>query len=139
MSNRVSIGSTGPLASSRAIASVEKMKFLLDSHMKSKFSHISERMERREQLEKTMEAMNLSGDVKKQMQARLRVEEEEANANRRKKMSVNDFETLTIIGRGAFGEVRVCRKKDDKKVYAMKIMKKTEMLKKNQVKASYSE
>jgi hypothetical protein len=30
-------------------------------------------------------------------------------------------------------QVRVCRKKDDKKVYAMKIMKKTEMLKKNQV------
>jgi serine/threonine kinase 38 len=29
--------------------------------------------------------------------------------------------------------VRVCRKKDDKKIYAMKIMKKSEMLKKNQV------
>jgi serine/threonine protein kinase len=42
-------------------------------------------------------------------------------------------QTLTIIGRGAFGEVRVCRKKDDKKIYAMKIMKKSEMLKKNQV------
>jgi serine/threonine protein kinase len=34
---------------------------------------------------------------------------------------------------GAFGEVRVCRKKDDGKVFAMKIMKKTEMVKKNQV------
>jgi serine/threonine protein kinase len=31
------------------------------------------------------------------------------------------------------GEVRICRKKDDKKIYAMKMMKKTEMLKKNQV------
>ena len=34
---------------------------------------------------------------------------------------------------GAFGEVRVCRKKDTKQVYAMKVMKKNEMLKKNQV------
>lgn len=28
-----------------------------------------------------------------------------------KKLSVNDFETLQIIGRGAFGEVRVCKRK----------------------------
>lgn len=50
-----------------------------------------------------------------------------------KKMSVNDFETLQIIGRGAFGEVRVCKKKDTGNIYAMKIMKKIEMLKRNQV------
>ena len=68
-----------------------------------------------------MEAMNLSADVKKQMQARLQAQEDEFLKARRKKMSVNDFETLTIIGRGAFGEVRVCRKKDDKKIYAMKV------------------
>ena len=80
-----------------------------------------------------MEAMNLSADVKKAMQARLQAEEELSNAAKLKKMTVNDFETLTTIGRGAFGQVRICRKKDDKGVYAMKIMKKTEMLKKNQV------
>ena len=80
-----------------------------------------------------MEAMNLSADVKKAMQARLQAEEEATNANKLRKMNVNDFETLTTIGRGAFGQVRICRKKDDKRVYAMKIMKKTEMLKKNQV------
>ena len=80
-----------------------------------------------------MEAMNLSADVKKAMQARLQAEEEASNASKLKKMNVNDFETLTTIGRGAFGQVRICRKKDDKRVYAMKIMKKTEMLKKNQV------
>lgn len=50
-----------------------------------------------------------------------------------KKMSVNDFEPLRIIGRGAFGEVKICKKKDDGTVYAMKVMKKIEMLKRNQV------
>lgn len=79
-----------------------------------------------------MEAMKLNPDVKKAMQARLKAEEDEYNALQ-KRITVNDFETLTIIGRGAFGQVRVCRKKDDKGVYAMKIMKKNEMLKKNQV------
>ena len=28
-------------------------------------------------------------------------------------MSIREFEPLTIIGRGAFGEVRVCRQKSN--------------------------
>jgi len=122
-------------AAASPVKAADKLKAHVDSHMQTKFAHIDEQKEknRREQLEKTMEAMNLSADVKRQMQARLQAQEDEFLKARRKKMSVNDFETLTIIGRGAFGEVRVCRKKDDKKIYAMKIMKKSEMLKKNQV------
>lgn len=40
---------------------------------------------------------------------------------------------LSIIGRGAFGEVRIVRHKDTKEVFAMKKMKKAEMEQKNQV------
>jgi len=53
--------------------------------------------------------------------------------NRRKKITVKDFEPLSIIGRGAFGEVRICRYKETGEVIAMKKMKKSEMLYKNQV------
>jgi hypothetical protein len=56
--------------------------------------------QRQAELFATMEAMNLSQDVKRQMQAKLKAEE----SKQVKKMSVYDFETLTIIGRGAFGE-----------------------------------
>jgi len=42
----------------------------------------------------------------------------------RKKISVQDFEPLTIIGRGAFGEVRICKHKASGEVVAMKKMKK---------------
>jgi serine/threonine kinase 38 len=38
---------------------------------------------------------------------------------------------LTIIGRGAFGEVRICKHKESKEVFAMKKMKKIEMEQKN--------
>ena len=41
------------------------------------------------------------------------------------KLSVDDFEPLTIIGRGAFGEVRVVRKKDTGEVFAMKKLRKS--------------
>lgn len=48
-------------------------------------------------------------------------------------MTIKDFEPLQIIGRGAFGEVRICRYKETGEVVAMKKMKKMEMLHKNQV------
>lgn len=55
--------------------------------------------------------------------------------NRYKRMSVEDFEPLTIIGRGAFGEVRLVRRKDShaRGIYAMKSMVKSSMISKNQV------
>jgi len=40
---------------------------------------------------------------------------------------------LAIIGRGAFGEVRVCREKETGEIVAVKKMKKDEMFKKNQI------
>lgn len=46
---------------------------------------------------------------------------------------MKDFEPIGIIGRGAFGEVRVCKYKRDQKIYAIKKMKKSEMIFKNQV------
>ncbi|KAJ8309235.1 hypothetical protein KUTeg_014109 [Tegillarca granosa] len=41
----------------------------------------------------------------------------------------DDFETIRIIGRGAFGEVAVVKLKSTEKVFAMKILNKWEMLK----------
>ena len=51
----------------------------------------------------------------------------------RRKMNITEFEPLTIIGRGAFGEVRVCRQKDTGDIVAVKKMRKEDMLKKNQI------
>jgi len=52
---------------------------------------------------------------------------------RRKKLSARDFDPIAIIGRGAFGEVRVCKWKETGEVVAMKKMNKSEMEYKNQV------
>jgi len=51
----------------------------------------------------------------------------------RKKITLRDFEPLSIIGRGAFGEVRICKFKETQEIVAMKKMKKQDMLQKNQV------
>jgi hypothetical protein len=47
--------------------------------------------------------------------------------------SAKDFERIKVIGRGAFGEVRLVRENKTGQVMAMKMLKKAEMLKKNQV------
>ena len=44
-----------------------------------------------------------------------------------------DFNSVSIIGRGAFGEVRLCRWKQTNEIVAVKKMKKNEMVNKNQV------
>ena len=38
----------------------------------------------------------------------------------REKQTIHDYESLSIIGRGAFGEVHVCREKKTQKIYAIK-------------------
>lgn len=53
---------------------------------------------------------------------------------RRVRMGVEDFITVKVIGKGAFGEVRLVQKADTGKIYAMKTLRKSEMVKKDQVK-----
>ncbi len=48
-------------------------------------------------------------------------------------MSIDEFFPQSIIGRGAFGEVRLCRHIPTNKIVAVKKMKKSEMVFKNQV------
>jgi len=52
---------------------------------------------------------------------------------KRSRLGVEDFEALKVIGRGAFGEVRLVQKKDTGHVYAMKVLRKADMLEKEQV------
>jgi protein-serine/threonine kinase len=51
----------------------------------------------------------------------------------RTKDKPENYNTLKIIGKGAFGEVKLVQKKQDGKVYAMKSLIKSEMFKKDQL------
>jgi serine/threonine kinase 38 len=84
-------------------------------------------------LQKKMQKLNLSEAEQDLIKQDILHKEAELNRKMRKKIGVKDFEPLSIIGRGAFGEVRICRYKETGEVVAMKKMKKSEMLYKNQV------
>ena len=52
---------------------------------------------------------------------------------RRSCLGKDDFKSLKVIGRGAFGEVRLVQKHDTGHVYAMKILRKTDMVQRDQI------
>ncbi|KAL9110899.1 MAG: hypothetical protein Q9187_007998, partial [Circinaria calcarea] len=51
----------------------------------------------------------------------------------RTKESTKNFTTLKVIGKGAFGEVKLVQRKSDSRIYALKCLVKTEMFKKDQL------
>eukprot|EP01084_Bolivina_argentea_P235365 396072_1 len=50
-----------------------------------------------------------------------------------KKLTINDFTFLKVVGKGSFGKVMQVRKNDDGKIYALKVLKKKELVKRKQV------
>jgi len=48
-------------------------------------------------------------------------------------VNIDDFDLLKVLGRGAFGKVMQVRKKDNGKIYAMKILKKNMVYQRKQV------
>merc|ERR1719317_1411995 len=80
-----------------------------------------------------MDSLHLGKDEKKKMLDEHNAKEKEYAKEGRKKYSMVDFDPIKTIGRGAFGEVRVVRKKDDNQVYALKMMRKKKMVAKKQV------
>lgn len=94
---------------------------------------------RKMQLERQM--IGLPEDRKKHLRNRLEHEETQLSKESRKKVTTADFESLAVVGRGAFGEVRLVRRRpstnrndpQNNRIYALKSMKKEMMVIKNQV------
>ena len=80
-----------------------------------------------------MTTMNLGEDEKAKWRAQLRRQERQEMMQARKRVTTGDFESLAVVGRGAFGTVRMVRKKDSGEVFALKSMVKEAMVVKNQV------
>jgi serine/threonine protein kinase len=93
---------------------------------------------RRVEVERKLAADTMMSDERKQRQL-IQLGKKEGSFLRlkRTKMGLGDFRTVKVIGKGAFGEVRVVQKADTGRIYAMKTLKKEEMLKKDQVRSSH--
>ncbi|KAK0397218.1 hypothetical protein QR680_002037 [Steinernema hermaphroditum] len=92
-----------------------------------------ERDNRWKKLEQQMSDQGLSEQEKEERRRIEGAKETDYLRLKRTKLSVTDFQSLKVIGRGAFGEVRLVQKIDSGHIYAMKILRKSEMLEKEQV------
>jgi len=99
------------------------------THWKTKPGNQNREREVKISVNKKMNSLRSDSKRKRPLLNRLR----EKKNTKKKKVTVEDFTTIKIIGRGAFGEVRVVVKKDDNSIYAMKTLEKKEMIDKNQV------
>ncbi|XP_068654006.1 uncharacterized protein [Aristolochia californica] len=112
---------------------VAAAKQYIENHYKAQMKGLQDRKERRWILERKLADAEISEEEQNNLLKYLEKKETEYMRLQRHKMGVDDFGLLTIIGRGAFGEVRLCREKTTGHVYAMKKLKKAEMLRRGQV------
>eukprot|EP00003_Mantamonas_plastica_P008174 TRINITY_DN1708_c0_g1_i3.p1 TRINITY_DN1708_c0_g1~~TRINITY_DN1708_c0_g1_i3.p1 ORF type:complete len:541 (-),score=170.04 TRINITY_DN1708_c0_g1_i3:344-1966(-) len=108
-------------------------KLYLEDFYEALFKTTVERRERRSQLESEIEHGNIGAEQAEVLRRQLSSKESLYMRLRRQRLSPSDFEPLKVIGRGAFGEVILVRKIDTEEIYAMKKLKKSEMVKKDQV------
>jgi len=106
-------------------------KLFIDSYYKSLEETSQGRKNRREQVE--VQTKHLSRKEKKEVELALAQAETEQLRKKRKKICVRDFANVKLIGRGAFGEVRLVSHKATGEVFAMKMMNKDFVIQKNQL------
>lgn len=119
--------------SNHTIDKVTKAKVTLENYYSNLISQHEEREHRYRHLERSMEEDGLNDEQKNQRRQLHAVKETEFLRLKRSRLGVEDFESLKVIGKGAFGEVRLVQKKDTGHIFAMKILRKADMLEKEQV------
>uniref|UniRef100_A0A1B6E468 non-specific serine/threonine protein kinase n=1 Tax=Clastoptera arizonana TaxID=38151 RepID=A0A1B6E468_9HEMI len=110
-----------------------KAKVTLENYYSNLIAQHIERKQRLAKLEESLKDEGLSEAQKQEKRQQHAQKETEFLRLKRSRLGVEDFEPLKVIGRGAFGEVRLVQKKDSGHVYAMKILRKADMLEKEQV------
>lgn len=126
---------SGPPAvlSTHTLDKATKAKVVLENYYANLITQHIERRTRLEKLEEQMRDEGLTEEQKQEKRLQRAQRESEYLRLKRSRLGVEDFDPLKVIGRGAFGEVRLVQKRDTGHVYAMKILRKADMLEKEQV------
>ncbi|KAI9357837.1 kinase-like domain-containing protein [Pilaira anomala] len=108
-------------------------KLQLENDYQTALQQAIERNQRLADLEERLLTERCSEEKKNRQLQSLGRKESQYLRLRRTRLGLDDFVTVKVIGKGAFGEVRLVQACDTGKIYAMKTLKKSEMLKKDQL------
>eukprot|EP00092_Neocalanus_flemingeri_P020024 GFUD01021684.1.p1 GENE.GFUD01021684.1~~GFUD01021684.1.p1 ORF type:complete len:476 (-),score=105.51 GFUD01021684.1:132-1559(-) len=107
------------------------------AHLENYYSNLaSQQVERKDRLRRLEESLNVKGLSEEKKSEKLRehaAKETEFLRLKRSRLGADDFEALKVIGKGAFGEVRLVQKVDTGHIYAMKVLRKVDMVEKEQL------
>ena len=106
---------------------------MVNSFFQENIERARDRNTRAKELDATLRDPNIS-DIQKNKEINV-LAQKEARFLRflRTRESPQNFSTIKIIGKGAFGEVKLVQRKTDGKIYALKSLIKSEMFKKDQL------
>lgn len=125
--------------SDTSVASAGARKFahgamlVIDQYYENVFRAHDERKERLRALVERMARLGLSAAAQGDKLALLAEKETQYIRARRVRLTGNTFESICVIGRGAFGEVRLVRMRGTNYLYAMKRLEKTKVVELKQV------
>ena len=122
--------------SKEAKEKAEHLKRSIEKIKGQRLKYSRDRRKRAAELEMKLQNDNYENDDKRQIQIQHFLDESHSLRNQRaakQKIKASDFKIIKIIGKGAFGEVRIVRNKTNGHVFAMKTMLKKMMIAKNQL------
>lgn len=122
----------GATISQYTIERANRARFAIENFYAQSLAQCRDRENRLRKLEEKMTIEGLSEPEKEEKRKMHMAKETDHLRSRRIRLSASDFTSLKVIGRGAFGEVRLVQKIDTGHVFAMKILRKAEMREKEQ-------
>lgn len=108
-------------------------KFYLQQHVLDMQQAQEARRLRREKLEETLAQATVSEEEKDKIRKEFLSRESRYTRMVRTKLDASQFTTLKVIGRGGFAQVKLVKQKDSDQVFAMKVLRKADILEWNQV------
>eukprot|EP00127_Corallochytrium_limacisporum_P005412 Clim_evm24s204 gene=Clim_evmTU24s204 len=112
----------------------ETAKQYFEQHFKGVILQRSEMELRKQELNRKMQASDLTEDERAELRNILQERETNAlRARRARNLGKDSYKQVKVIGKGGFGEVRLVKDKNSKEHYAMKMLKKATMLKRGEL------
>eukprot|EP01105_Mastigella_eilhardi_P026640 TRINITY_DN779_c0_g2_i1.p1 TRINITY_DN779_c0_g2~~TRINITY_DN779_c0_g2_i1.p1 ORF type:complete len:536 (+),score=172.47 TRINITY_DN779_c0_g2_i1:158-1609(+) len=107
-------------------------RMTIENYYRELFKSAQDRHDRLATLQRRLDELKVDQATRERYLEQLRALETNYIRARRYRLTGTSFEPIKIIGRGAFGEVRLVQMKKTKHLYAMKILSKQKMVEKRQ-------
>src|SRR5690606_17060918 len=99
--------------SKETLAKIAQMKKRVEQTVNSRIAFSRSREQRLLKLKDKMEELDMTNNEKENYMNQFLTNERKALREERNKISLKDFDLIKVIGKGAFGEVRVVKYKKD--------------------------